>query len=117
MADRPLDLTTLQRLVSELSSAKTSLAKAQRLVDSLEMKNGKTGVSLSLTLFNDRGGDREEHAFRVIDADLYSHRISNGREPVLRHLQRFAHEQRIAWAGKVEGLEFQIRRLTKGGTP
>lgn len=114
MEAKALDLSTLQRLVNELADAKKGRTKAQRLVDVLEMQAGKAAVVLSLTVRNERGSDREENDFRLIDADFYAHRVAQGREPLLTHMQRFAREQLIAWNSKVEGIEFQIRRLTRG---
>lgn len=112
-----LDAARLQRLLNELDAAKKGMAKAQRLLDALAGKNFPV-VTLSLDVAPARresGFDKEEHAFRLVDCDHYSHgaRVSPGREVLHAHLKRFAEESRIAWASRVEGLEFQIRKAAK----
>jgi hypothetical protein len=113
-----LNLSDLKRLVKELETARNARAQAQRLVDALTKPPEFTTVSLMLTVKNEDRHAREEAInFHVplTQADFYQSkpRAVEANRQMLLAARRHAHERLIGWASKVEGLEFQIRRLTK----
>lgn len=110
-----IDLSTLKRLTSELEAANTGLQRAKRLLSALEMQDDRRGIILSLTTHSDTGGDKEPYEVRLIECDRYrGPAVTKGREPLLAHMRRLAQEQVIAWSSKVEGIQFQIRKLAGG---
>jgi hypothetical protein len=120
MADR-LNLPELQRLTNDLATARSQLALAQRLLDALEMKNVHVSVNATVTVRNEEAPRREDasqgYAVPLTEVLPYSNgqvRTVAANKAVLQAMQRHARERLIAWASKVEGIEFQIRRLTRG---
>lgn len=115
MADpKPLNPQQLQSLVEQLAAATKVRTRAKRLVDALELKGDR--VHFSLSVADAREQEKDSYTFNVVDAFAYGHaaHVIKGRELVHAHLRRFALDQLIAATSKVEGLEFQIRRLTNG---
>jgi hypothetical protein len=115
MADR-LNLPELQRLAKELEQARAALTKAEQLETALQLCAEKTGVTLQFITHNERGGDNVAHSFRLVDCDQFRTvrpAPAAGREVLLAQMQRFAREYLIACRSKVEGIEFQIRRLAR----
>lgn len=112
-----LNAEQLAHLASKLAAARKEIARAQQLYDALQMKSGKTPVILSLTLTNERGGDRVPYEFGLVDVEYLSPSpsVRRGREQVLSHLQQFARNHLVGCKSAAEGIEFQIRQLAKGG--
>lgn len=116
MAD--LNLPELQRLVRELEQARSGHKTAQRLVDALTRPADFTSVMLTLTVKNEERNSREEAVnfdVPLTETGTYQPkpRAVEANRQMLLAARRHAQERLIGWASKVEGLEFQIRRLTK----
>lgn len=118
-----INLPDLQRLTKELEQARQQLALAQRLVDSLAMRHVHIGVSAVVTVTNehpeDRRSDNRSQGYNVplVEVNAYSHgqvRSVDANRVVLVALQRHAQDRLIGWKSKVEGIEFQIKRLAIG---
>lgn len=119
MADR-LNLTELQRLTKELEGARRQQDLAQRLVDALAMRNVYVSVSATVTVKSEEDRRREDNsqAYAVPLTEVLPYSNGQVREfaanrAVLEAMRRHALERLIGWTGKVEGIEFQIRRLTR----
>ena len=125
MADR-LNLVELQRLTKELETARRQLDLVQRLVDALAMRNVYISVSATVTVKNDDERDRRRednsqgYAVPLTEVQPYTNgqvREVAANRAVLEAMRCHALERLIGWTSKVEGIEFQIRKLAKGSTP
>lgn len=120
MADR-LNLTELQRLTEELETARRQHDLAQRLVDALAMRNPYISANVLITVKDEsderrRDDSSQGYAVPLTEVLPYSKgqvRATPANQMVLEAMRRHATERLIGWAGKVEGIEFQIRRLTR----
>lgn len=116
MAD--LNTNDLRRLLAEHESAKKDLIRVGMLVSALARQGDRATVAITMKVTPvESGREREaqEFGFRVIDADRYTagHRVAPGREALAAQLLRFAQERQIDLASKLEGIEFQIRRVAR----
>lgn len=121
MADR-LDLIELQRLMKDLEAARRQQDLAQRLVDALAMRNAYVSVGAMVTVKSEDDRDRRRedtsqgYAVPLTEVQPYSKgtvREVAANRAVLQAMRRHAQERLIGWTSKVEGIEFQIRKLAK----
>jgi hypothetical protein len=102
------DIPKMQDLLKALPIAEKEVAEAEALQRVLHLKGGQEGVScyvgglrISLVYMNSQTG--------------YMPREVPGRQALLALLRKEAHDHLLLCRSKVEGIQFQIRRLAKGG--
>ncbi len=119
-----LDLTQLQHLSAQLVRARATLKEAEHLEAALNCQTNALNVTMQITVSapDDRGQRGEKlpslSVPLVIAPPFGPTGYATKDHPMaLAAVRRVALDHRIACAGKVEGIEFQIRKLTKSSAP
>jgi hypothetical protein len=102
------DISTMTALLKSLIEAQAAEAKAQTTLDTINLKRGQDGISCSVAGLT----------FGLSYSDSttsYYPRYLPGRQALIAELRKVAHEHLIACRSKVEGIQFQIRKLAKTG--
>lgn len=100
------DVAKLHALLKALPEAEKAVLEAEALHRVLHMKAGQDTVSCSV-------GGLLRIALTYQDRNTgYQPREVPGRQALLALLRKEAHDHLIACRSKVEGVQFQIRRLT-----
>lgn len=111
-----IDAAKVKQLCSELEGARASLRTAEALLSALELAE-HTSVVITITVRNDEFRGAESQQFAVPLTDLL--RFEKKPRAVAKNVQmlaatrRHAQERVIGWKSHIEGLEFQIRRITR----
>lgn len=101
------DVSTMQTLLKALVEAQAAESKALTVVKAIDLKNGQdglycsvAGLSIPISYANSETG--------------YFPRYMPGKQALIAALRKEAHDNLVACRSKVEGIQFQIRNLTKG---
>lgn len=101
-------IPTMQDLLKALPTAEKAVSEAETLLRTLLLENGQATAACSV------GGLRLPLTYENRETGYMPRKVP-GRQALLALLQREAHDHLIACRSKVEGLQFQIRKLA--GSP